>query len=81
MEKFKLTWTVFKNILKMNMDQMSLFCQELYYQGLTDGKQSAEGLNMEEIREVLLSVPGIGEKRCAAIMSAIERRMSDENLS
>lgn len=81
MDKFKLTWNVYKNILKMDMAQMSLFCQELYYEGVSDGKKSTEGLGFEEIQDVLLSVRGIGEKRCAAIMSAFERRMSGENLS
>lgn len=81
MGKFKLSWNLYTSIVKMNMSQMSIFCQDLYYQGVLDGKKSAEGLNLEEIREVLLSVPGIGEKRCAAICEAFERRMSDENMS
>jgi hypothetical protein len=71
MDKFKITWTAYRNILKMNMEQMSIFCQELYYEGVSNGK----GLSMDEIREVLLSVRGIGEKRSAEIISALERKM------
>ena len=77
-KKFKLTWNLFKSILKMNMEQMSLFCQDLYYQGVVDGKKSAEGLDLDEIKEILLSTKGIGEKRCEQIISAFEQRMAEK---
>lgn len=42
---------------------------------IEDGKKAAEGLTASEIREVLLRVKGIGEKRVDTIVAALEAAM------
>ena len=58
-------------IKKMDHGQMSRFCQNLYAKGYATGKKDAEGLTEQEIRETILSMKGIGEKKAGNIMQAI----------
>jgi len=67
---------VYKDIKKMDHSQMSAFCENLYKNGYVDGKKAAEGLTVDEVKEVLASVKGIGEKRVEIIIQALEERMN-----
>lgn len=62
-------------IRKMDHCQMTLWAEALYKSGYEDGRQSAEGLDISEIREVLYQVNGIGKKRADDIISALEREL------
>lgn len=61
----------YDRIKKMDHSQMSNFVAGVYQKGYTAGKKSAEGLNESEIREAILAVKGIGEKKAEDIMQAI----------
>lgn len=65
----------YQQIRKMDHGQMSLFVENVYKEGFKDGKEAAEGLTIDEVREVLLSVKGIGEKKAADIVAVLTERM------
>lgn len=62
-------------IRKMDHCQMTLYVESIYKSGYEDGKKVAEGLTASEIREALLQVKGIGEKRVDTIVSTLEAAM------
>lgn len=71
MKQYEINRKLYKDIKKMDHGQMSRFCQDLYAKGYAAGKKDAEGLTEQEIREAILSVKGIGEKKADNIMQAI----------
>lgn len=68
---YALNRKTYKDIKKMDHAQMSRFCENLYKNGYVDGKEEAEGLSEEEVKQALLQVKGIGEKKAADIMEAL----------
>ena len=70
---------VYKDIKKMDHGKMSSFCEDLYKNGYADGKKAAEGLTLDEVKEVLAGVKGIGEKRVDIIIHALEEGMNNNN--
>lgn len=69
--KYLLTRVQYKKVKKMDHGQMSDWVASLYQSAFEDGRKSAEGLGETEMKEVLLSVKGIGEAKAAAIIDAI----------
>lgn len=65
----------YDRIRKMDHCQMTLWAESLYKSGYEDGQKAAEGLTAAEIREVLLTVKGLGEKRVAVIIDALNNAM------
>ena len=72
---FMLNRKQYNLIRKMDHCQMILYVESIYKSGYEDGKKAAEGLTTSEIREVLLRVKGIGEKRVDTIVAALEAAM------
>lgn len=62
----------YKKIKQMDRRQLEIFCKSLYEQGQESVK--SQSLNVEEIREVISKVKGIGEKRTNEIIAALEGR-------
>lgn len=54
---------------------MERFCRSLYEQGQESAKE--KGLTMDEIRETVKSVKGIGEKRANEIVAALEEKIHE----
>jgi hypothetical protein len=75
---FLLNRKQYDRIRKMDHCQMTLYVESIYKSGYADGKKDAEGLTANEIREVLLQVKGIGEKRVDIIVSALEAAMNNK---
>ena len=69
----------YKEIKAKDHQQMEAFMQELYKRAYADGfeagKAAAEGLKADELREILLTTKGIGERRTEAVMQAVEDRL------
>lgn len=61
----------YDRIRRMDHSQMSGFVAEIYRRGYTEGKKDAGGFTETEIRNALLSVKGIGEKKATDIVRAI----------
>ena len=66
----------YQNIRKMDHNQMNLYLQEIYKNGYTDGVKSVPGIDIAEIKKVLLSIKGLGEKRVEAILAALEKELT-----
>ena len=66
----------YQNIKKMDHNQMNLYLQEIYKSGYTDGVKSVPGIDIAEIKQALLSVKGLGEKRVDAILEALEKELA-----
>nr|DAR22568.1 MAG TPA: hypothetical protein [Caudoviricetes sp.] len=65
----------YQNIRKMDHNQMNLYIQSIYKSGYTDGVKSVPGIDIAEIKKVLLSVKGLGAKRVADILAALEKEL------
>lgn len=68
----------YDRIRKMDHCQMTLWAESVYKSGYSDGKEAASGLTAPEIREVLLQVKGIGEKKVDVITTALEEAMEQK---
>lgn len=66
----------YKGIRKMDHNQMNLYIQSIYKSGYTDGVKSVPGIDIAEIKKVLLSVKGLGTKRVADILEALEKELA-----
>ena len=74
-KKFELNRKVYKNIKKMDHNQMTLWAESMYKSGFEDGQASVPGLDISLIEKALLSIKGIGEKKAADIIAAIEKEI------
>nr|DAU12381.1 MAG TPA: putative DNA-3-methyladenine glycosylase 2 [Caudoviricetes sp.] len=66
----------YQNIRKMDHNQMNLYLQEIYKSGYADGVKSVPGIDIAEIKKVLLSIKGLGTKRVADILEALEKELA-----
>ena len=69
---------VFWKVKKMGYGQMTAFLNRIYLEAFKDGQKAAEGLTTADVKRVLLSVDGIGEKRAEMIMEALNMKLDDE---
>ena len=58
----------------MDHQQFERFCTGVYQEGYNDGRQSVPGIDLTEVKEAVLGVKGIGEKRMQCIMDALEAK-------
>lgn len=66
----------YQNIRKMDHNQMNLYIQSIYKSGYAEGVKSVPGIDIAEIKKILLSVKGLGEKRVEAILLALEKELT-----
>lgn len=76
---FLLNRKQYERIRKMDHCQMTLWAESLYKSGYADGQKAAEGLTASEIRDTLLTVKGLGEKRVSTIVAALEAAMNEKS--
>lgn len=63
---------VYKQIKTFDRQQLTDFCADLYKRGYYDGKkEGGPAADLDKIRKAIESTPGIGPKRCEAIMQNI----------
>ena len=67
-KRYSLNRKTYKDVKKMDHQQMDMFCQNLYKAGYADGMKDAEGLTEEQVREIILGVKGIGQKKADDIV-------------
>lgn len=65
----------YQNIKKMDHNQMNLYIQSVYKSGYTDGVKSVPGIDISKINEILLGIKGLGTKRVADILEALEKEL------
>lgn len=66
----------YHNIRKMDHNQMNLYIQSIYKSGYTDGVKSVPGIDIADIEKVLLGIKGLGAKRVADILEALEKELA-----
>lgn len=70
--KMILNRKTYKEIKKMDHQQMSNYLESFYKKAYSKGKTDAEGLTEADLKEVLLSVKGIGEAKARTILEAVK---------
>ena len=67
----------YQNIKKKDHNQMNQFLQTVYKSAYSDGfktgVESVPGIDLSQIRGILLEVKGLGEKRVETIVKALEK--------
>ena len=66
----------YQAIKKKDHNQMNVYLQEIYKNGYTDGAESVPGIDIAEVKKVLLGIKGLGEKRVEAILVALEKELA-----
>lgn len=72
----------YQNIKKKDHNQMNVYLQNIYKNAYIDGfkagTESVPGIDIAEIQKVLLSIKGLGAKRVADILEALEKEFENE---
>ena len=68
----------YQNIRKMDHNQMNLYIQSIYKSGFEEGVKSVSGNDIADIEKVILGIKGLGAKRVAAIVAALEKELKSE---
>ena len=71
LRQYELNRKEYKEVKKMDYGQMSNFCSRIYQRGYEAGKKESAGLSEAGLREVVLGVKGIGEKKAEDIVQAL----------
>ena len=66
---------LYKNIKKYDREQMELYLVNLYMEGYEDDRNDVPGVDISVIKEIVMNVKGVGEKRAEEIVRKIEERM------
>ena len=80
-KQYSLNRKTYKDVKKMDHQQMDMFCQNLYKAGYADGMKAAEGLTEAQVREAILGVRGIGQKKADDIVSALTAAQKEKGVS
>lgn len=71
MKAVNITRAMYKDIKRYDHQQMNEFLTRYYINGFNDGLQSTE-IDYDVLREVLLSVKGIGVVKADAVISKLQ---------
>lgn len=71
-KKATLTRKQYKSIKKMDHNDMETWVASIYESGYNDGRKSVPGIDLEEAKEVLLNIKGIGEKKASVIIESLD---------
>ena len=74
-KQFELNRKEYLKIKKMDHYQMKNFMQSMYKSGFEDGQASVPSLEIGLIKKALLNIKGIGDKKAANILVAIEKEI------
>lgn len=67
----------YKQIKKFDRSQMESYLVSLYKEGFNDGRESVQGIDILKIKDIILQVKGIGEKRADEIVKSIEEAFNN----
>lgn len=70
----------YKDIKKMDHNQMNDFVKNIYNIAFEEGKKTASGLTEEETREAILKIKGIGEKKATDIVEALRKAHNEKDM-
>nr|WP_298051069.1 hypothetical protein [uncultured Lachnoanaerobaculum sp.] len=70
----------YQNIKKKDHNQINVYLQNIYKNAYMDGfkagTESVPGIDISKISEVLLGIKGLGAKRVADILEALEKELA-----
>lgn len=75
-KKGMLTRKQYKSIKKMDHNDMETWVESIYQSGYNDERKSVPGIDLEEVKKVILNIKGIGEKKAAAIIESLDINMA-----
>lgn len=80
-KKYMINRTKYKEIKKFDHAQMESFMQDIYKSGYMDGRDSAPGVELEDVLKVLTEVKGIGPKVMQGIREAVDPLFQKKELN
>nr|DAI33771.1 MAG TPA: 5'-3' exonuclease [Caudoviricetes sp.] len=66
----------YERIKRYDHNQMNNYVKSIYKSGFEDGKAAVPGIDIQYILDIVKSVKGVGEKRAAEIVKALEVEMA-----
>lgn len=69
--RFELNRKAYDRIRKMDHNMMQDYVADIYERGYTDGAEQNKALSPEEMKEKIIRVKGIGEKKADIIVEAL----------
>nr|DAL07505.1 MAG TPA: 5'-3' exonuclease [Caudoviricetes sp.] len=66
----------YERIKRFDHNQMNNYVKSIYMSGFEDGKAAVPGIDIQYIVDIVKSVKGVGEKRAAEIVKALETKMA-----
>nr|DAF51623.1 MAG TPA: 5'-3' exonuclease [Phage sp. ctgh419]DAS98455.1 MAG TPA: 5'-3' exonuclease [Caudoviricetes sp.] len=66
----------YERIKRYDHNQMNNYVKSIYKSGFEDGKAAVPGIDIQYIVDIVKSVKGVGEKRAAEIVKALETKMA-----
>lgn len=69
----------YKDVKRFDREQMESYLINLYMEGYEDGRKSVPGVDITEIRGIISSIKGIGEKRTDEIIKRIEEAFKEDS--
>lgn len=66
----------YERIKRYDHNQMNNYVKSIYKSGFEDGKAAVPGTDIQYIADIVKSVKGVGEKRAAEIVKALETKMA-----
>lgn len=81
---FKLSFSEYKKIQKMNQKELSLWVNGIYENGFNDGweacrSQPGETMDWDLVKIAIRATEGIGEKKSEAIFRTVEKLCFSQN--
>lgn len=77
--KYMTTRNQYKAVKKYDHGQFDEFCTRIYAEGFTDGKNSVQGADLQDVMKAIKTVKGIGDKRLAQIETAVSVLLEDKD--
>ena len=69
----------YQGIKQKDHNQMNAYLQSIYktayMDGFKDGTESVPGIDISKISEILLGIKGLGAKRVADVLEALEKEL------
>ena len=66
----------YERIKRYDHNQMNNYVKSIYKSGFEDGKAAVPGIDIQYILDIVKSVKGVGEKRAAEMVKALEVEMA-----
>ena len=79
---FMLNRKDYNRIRRMDHCQLSLWVESVYKSGFEDGTNAVNEatLTVEQVKDTIVSIKGVGEKRVAVVCKALEKNLARKGI-